>query len=153
MRASWQTEDEYRTAKLGVDLLTENSTFRFGELPISVYMGEGKPINRKNDIMYENVFDNYIAVLKMIADEFRKKEKISKVRVGLFKLKHNCIPVLIMHGQYPFLKYNEKGDSITNQNILDILDQFDDFRLSGSINISTPKILTITSYADWELIE
>ena len=149
------SDDEFQTISVGAEVLSEKSEFKFGELPLSMFIAEGKPINRKNEYMYEYIFDNYMQVLKTIAEAFKKDFNISRTRVGLMKTKNNVVPILIMHSKYSFLRYSKEDeyDKERNKLITNILDQFEDFRLSASINLNTPKIMTIISYADWDIID
>lgn len=116
-----------------------------------------KILQRKNKIMYEYVFDNYMDVLTQIAERLNLYFAFNEINIGMLLINNRVIQ------PYMFLKASSKRLIVSNfktkeskmdPNLVKILDDLNSegLELNARIDIKTPFNVCISSYGDWELI-
>ena len=139
------------TDNYNVEDIYEYNLYNYHNINISI-------INQENDIMYKNVYDNYIKVLAYIAKMFDDKFNFKKIDIGLLLIGKHHVKTYIKleEASIPLLFPNRNIEKTTANKILTKL--IDEVRnknigINGTIDHDAIKDLYLTTDYDWEMID
>ena len=117
-----------------------------------------KILNRRNDIMYDYVYDNYMNALKTIATLFDEKFDFEQIDIGLLLVneRHMQTYIHLKKANTPLMFVAKKFEhSTTNKMLTDLIDEVRSYGIgiNGSISCKAVRNLCLKTHDDWEIIE